>query len=98
MEMKMTYDLAIATDLNTYAVRDKLKAIGCRWNKDQCAWMAKNEAMWREGMAIAEAAGPAPMPTKNAPPRSVIQSRRDNAQARANGDHFQSGDYDNSVL
>lgn len=62
----MVYTWAVDTRLNTYAVKDRLKAIGCRWNAEQKAWMARDEAMWRQAMAIAEEAGPAPEPKAKA--------------------------------
>lgn len=83
----MAYDLAIDTRLNTFAVKDELKAIGCRWNKDLCAWMAKDDTMFNVGMEIARATGEAAWDTK--PLRGKNQS-----QKFGEGDYYASGRYD----
>ncbi|WP_454919199.1 hypothetical protein [Xanthobacter sediminis] len=57
------YEWAIPADLNTFKVKEDLKAAGLRYGEgpsgDTC-WHAADEATWRKGMQIAMAAGEAP--------------------------------------
>lgn len=59
---------------NTYPVKDRLKAIGCRWNPDKKCWMAPPDKV-AEATAIRDSA-PAKTPYSGSRGNSGFRSRR----------------------
>lgn len=50
---------------NTYPVKDQLKALGCKWNPEQKAWVARDAQMYARAVAIV------PVPAAKAAPAQV---------------------------
>ena len=97
------FEYGIPQTLNTFAVKDQLKAIGLRYGQNaetgDTTWFAASEEDFQRAMAIVMAAGAAPEPEL---PRSAV-TRPHRKSSRGYGapysrEWFSSGAYDESGL